>query len=518
MTEAADRVFVNAEVHTLSDPASAAEAGDSDHAGRHAAEPQEAVAVRDGRVVRVGDGDEVGFLEGVATDVVDCEGGVLLPGFVDAHTHMEVLGRRLVHADLGAATDRDDALSRLADAPGDDWILGYGYDESTWPSGDLLTREDLDEVSTGKPVVAFREDLHTASVNSLVLERYADALPAGDVAREAGEPTGVLTEGAAEFLRMETAPGREETKRLVEAARDYAHERGVTGVHDMVRRSHAPAAYRELAVADDLQLRVRLYYWTDHLDAVEELGLASDHGGDHVEVGGIKTYTDGSIGAGTAKLTEPYADREGTGELVVTPEELAEVVDRAEARDLQLAVHAIGDEAVRVALDALPDDPDARHRIEHAELLPPDLEPAAFHAVASMQPNFLRWAREGGLYHDRLGEARTAASNRFSDIQAAGVPLAFGSDGMPLSPLYGVEQTVTAPESSQRLGVTDALRAYTAGAAYAGRAEDRFGTIEPGKCADFVVLAESPWAVDPEDIADIAVAMTVVDGEVVHRA
>jgi predicted amidohydrolase YtcJ len=351
-----------------------------------------------------------------------------------------------------------------------------------------------------------------------VLERYADDLPSGDVAREADEPTGVVTEGAAEFVRMETAPGHEETKRLVEAARDYAHERGVTGVHDMVRRSDAPAAYRELAVADDLELRVRLYYWADHLDAVEELGLASDHGGEFVEVGGIKTYSDGSLGAATAKLTEPYADRPGTGEWVVPPEELADVVDRVEARDLQLAVHAIGDEAVRVALEALPDDADARHRIEHAELLPPDLDPAEFHAVASMQPNFLRWAREDGLYHDRLGAARTAASNRFSDLLEAGAPLAFGSDGMPLSPLYGVQQTVTAPKPGQRLAVTDALRAYTAGAAHAGRAEDRFGTVAPGKCADFVVLAESPWVVDPDAIADIDVAMTVVDGEVVHRA
>jgi predicted amidohydrolase YtcJ len=135
-----------------------------------------------------------------------------------------------------------------------------------------------------------------------------------------------------------------------------------------------------------------------------------------------------------------------------------------------------------------------------------------------MQPNFLRWARDGGLYHDRLGEARTAASNRFSDLRSAGVPLAFGSDGMPLDPLYGVQQTVTAPDPGQRLDVTEALRAYTAGAAYAGRAEDRFGTVEPGTCADFVVLAESPWTVDPEDLADVGVAMTVVDGEVVHRA
>ena len=499
MTAAADRVFTNAEVHTLADP-------DETH---------EAVAVRDGRIVRVDSEYEVDFLVGTETDVVDCGGGVLLPGFIDAHTHMEVVGQRLVHADLGAAADSEAALERLAAALGDEWILGYGYDESTWPAGEYLTREELDAVSTELPVVAFREDLHTASVNSVVLERYGEELPDDGIASEDGEPTGVVTEDAAEFLRMETAPGREETRELVAAARDFAHERGVTGVHDMVRRSDAPAAYRELAVADELDLRVRLYYWTDHLDALEETGLTTNHGGEYVEVGGTKTYTDGSLGAGTAKLSAPYADREGTGEWVVPPAELAEVADRVEALGLQLAVHALGDAAVGEALDALPDE--GRHRIEHVELLPSDRDLADFGAVASMQPNFLRWAREDGLYETRLGSARTEASNRFSDVLEAGVPLAFGSDCMPLDPLYGVQQTVTAPAPGQRLGVTEALWAYTSGAAYAGHAEDRFGTVEPGKRADLVVLADSPWAVDDDAIADVDVAMTVVDGEVVYE-
>jgi predicted amidohydrolase YtcJ len=511
MTDAADRIFTNAEVHTL--------AGPGEPPGGPGDETHEAVAVRDGRIVRVGSEYEVRFLEGVGTDVVDCEGGVLLPGFVDAHTHVEILGRRLVHADLGSAADREEALELLAAAPAEEWMLGYGYDESTWPDDGYLTRSELDDVSRELPVVAFREDLHTASVNSVVLERYAEELPESGVHREDGEPTGVVTEDAAELLRTETAPDREETKRLVVAARDRVHELGVTGVHDMVRHSDAPAAYRELAVAAELDLRVRLYYWADHLEAVAETGLVTNHGGEFVAVGGVKTFTDGSLGAGTAKLSEPYADREGTGEWVVPPAKLEEIAGRADELGLQVAVHAIGDEAVEATLAALPDDPAARHRIEHAELLE-DRHLAAFGdsgVVASMQPNFLRWAREGGLYEARLGAERTAASNRFADVLEAGVPLAFGSDCMPLDPLYGVQQAVTAPDERQRLTVTEALRAYTAGAAYAGHDEDRAGTVEPGKRADLVVLEASPWAVDPEDIADVDVAVTVVDGRVVHR-
>jgi predicted amidohydrolase YtcJ len=132
-----------------------------------------------------------------------------------------------------------------------------------------------------------------------------------------------------------------------------------------------------------------------------------------------------------------------------------------------------------------------------------------------MQPNFLKWAREGGLYAARLGDERRLASNRFSDLLDAGADLAFGSDCMPLDPLYGVQQAVTAPDDRQRPSVTEALRAYTGGAAYAGFDEDRLGTVEAGTLADLVVLDRSPWDVSPDAIADIDVRATVVGGEVV---
>jgi hypothetical protein len=134
--------------------------------------------------------------------------------------------------------------------------------------------------------------------------------------------------------------------------------------------------------------------------------------------------------------------------------------------------------------------------------------------VASVQPNFLKWAGEGGLYESRLGDRRTE-TNRYADLQAAGVRLAFGSDCMPLDPLLGVHHAVNAPAEAQRLGVTEALRAYTSGAAYAGFDENRLGTVEVGKLADFVVLESSPWA-QPDAIRDIDVALTLVDGEVVY--
>lgn len=519
MTASADRILTNAEVHTL------APDGDEVH---------EAVAIRDGRIVRLGTAYGVGFLEGAATTVHDCEGRVVLPGFVDAHTHLDMVGRYLVHAELGDATDPDDAVDRLredAHPPGEaEWILGFGYDESTWDEARYLDRRDLDQVSDARPVAAFREDMHTVSLNSVALDRLGDRLPDAELRTEGGEPTGIAVEGAVGTTLNATRGDRPE-RDLLRTATDRAAELGITAVGDMVRDRRVPRAYRGLARDGELGLRVRLNYWTDFLDALEETGLRTDDGGDLVRVGAVKSYTDGSLGARTARLSAPYADADADtgddegderGQWVVTPDELREYVERADALGLQFCAHAIGDEAIAAVLDAYADTDAAgvRHRVEHAEVLTDDLIDrfAEVGAVASVQPNFLKWAREGGLYEARLGREWTRASNRYATLREAGVPLAFGSDTMPLGPLFGVEQAVTAPAPAQRLDVTEALRAYTHGAAYALRDEGRFGTVVAGKRADLVVLDGSPWAAASDAIADIDVTATFVGGEPTYTA
>ena len=516
MTAPADRIFTNAEVHTLGDPDEVAEA----------------VAVRDGEIVRVADAYEVEFLEGVDTEVVDLGGRVLLPGFVDAHTHLQHLGARLVNADLSAADSPADSVVLLGESgearPDDEWVLGFGYDESAWDESRYLTREDLDAVSGERPVAAFREDMHTAAVNSVALDRHADAMPDEDVRTEGGEPTGVIVEEAVDVVYEAIEPDADQMRELLAAAQREAHRQGVTAVHDMVRQSRAPEVYRRMDLDGDLALRVRINYWSDHLDALEETGLRTNHGSEFVRVGGVKTFTDGSLGGRTAKLSEPYADEEDadggdnreTGQWVVPPEELRELVGEADDAGFQVTVHAIGDEAVDEVLAAYEatDEPGAaRHRVEHAELADDEAVErfAETGVVASVQPNFLKWAREGGLYDDRLGTERRQRSNRFADLLEAGAPLAFGSDCMPLDPLFGVHQTVNAPAERQRLSVTEALRAYTRGAAYAGFDEDRLGTVAVGKKADLVALDRSPWD-HPDEIEDIDVALTVVDGDVVY--
>jgi predicted amidohydrolase YtcJ len=205
---------------------------------------------------------------------------------------------------------------------------------------------------------------------------------------------------------------------------------------------------------------------------------------------------------------------------VVDPDELRDLVERADANGFQVTAHAIGDEAIDETLSVFErtDDPAGRsHRIEHAEMCHDDHidRLAASGVVASCQPNFLQWADEGGLYDQRLGVERRTALDRFATMVDAGVTLAFGSDCMPMDPLRGVHLTVNAPVPEQRLSVTEALRAYTHGAAYAGHDEHRMGTVEVGKIGDFVVLERSPWEHD-DGIVDIDVALTVVDGAVVY--
>jgi predicted amidohydrolase YtcJ len=503
MTQPADLLLHGGEVHTL---------GDTD-------ETYEAVAVRDGRVVGLANDYDADFLAGVGTQRVDLDGRVVLPGFVDAHTHLEAVGQYGVHADLRGASGPEEITERLREQAGESegWVLGYGYDESQWAGRDLQ-QGDLDAVSERRPVAAIREDMHTATVNGVALAEYGDEMPDGDVLGD-----GRIVEDAVEVVNSATAPDPGETKSLVEAAQREANEKGVTAVHDMVRRSHVPRAVRNLDEAGDLSVRVRLNYWSDHLDAVLETGLRTNHGSDMVEVGGVKTFTDGSLGGHTAKLTEGYADApDERGTWVVDPEELRDLVARADDAGLQVTAHAIGDEAIDAVLDAYEEcgrPGDRRHRVEHSELASDDAieRMADLGVVASMQPNFLKWAGPDGLYENRLGTERREASNRFGAYRDAGVDLAFGSDCMPLDPLLGIHHAVNPPADAQQLSVTDALSAYTRGGAYAGFREHEQGTIEPGALADFTVLDASPWE-RSDAIRDIDVAMTVVDGEVVYEA
>ncbi len=505
--KAADLVFTNGALLLMSE-------------GRGRAE---ALAVRDGRILALGSAQEILELTDEHTQVVDLKGRAILPGFIDAHMHLVSQGLQETGyvLDLSEARSRDGALERVREAVrargSGAWVVGRGWDESRWPEGRAITRSDLDRIAPENPVALSRVDGHLLVINARALELIRVEAPPEEFDPERG----LLRERTAWRFLAQVRPPEEEIERAILAAQRLAHSLGVTAVHDVVQAEHI-RAYLRAKRDGKLTLRVRLNPVVELLDAFLEVGLATGFGDEGLKLGAIKIFTDGSIGARNAALLEPYADEPSTrGKLNYAQEELNQLARKAHEAGFQLMLHAIGDRAIEAALRALEQagvGPGDRARIEHFELPRPEhLERAARRGViASMQPNFLRWSGPKGLYEARLGPERDRRIDPHRWVLEHAVPLAFGSDGMPFGPLYGIHCAVHAPHEPQRLTVEEALRAYTLGAAYAGFDEDALGSLEPGKWADLVVLSEDPTACPPERLRGIQVVKTYVAGRQVH--
>ncbi|NLW50466.1 MAG: amidohydrolase [Candidatus Brocadiaceae bacterium] len=472
------------------------------------------MAVENGRILAVG--DEARALG--CPEAVDLGGAAVLPGFIDAHVHFGDLARAKYELDLSEARSAEDVLARLQKhaatlTPGE-WLFGRRWDESKWPERRYLTRDDLDRALPNVPVVLRRVCGHLWVANTCALERAQ--VPADTPGLDAAN--GWLREGATDGLKRYREPTPERLAQAIGYASDSVLRLGITSVHDQW------SELRPLweAPAGALRVKVRVGLPDTRLAAACELGLPTGLGSRFVCMGGIKVFADGSVGARTAALREPYADDPSTaGGLVCTPEALGERVRAAHQHGLQLAVHAIGDRAVDVVVDALrraiesAPDRDHRHRIEHCEL--PDRAAvdalAALGVIASVQPNFIgEWGRAGGMYEERLGPDRWMRMNPLGTLVRAGVRLAFGSDGMPIGPLYGIWSATQHPDPAERLTVEQAVACYTAGSAWAGFEEAEKGRLQPGYAADFVVLSSDPARVPVDRIRDIRVLQTYVDG------
>lgn len=452
---------------------------------------------------------------------LDCAGRAVLPGFVDAHTHflhegLRALGMRT--ALVGA--DRMETLERLAQAASASragaWVVGVGWDESGWDPPQPLTRAELDVVAPTAPLAAFRVDGHVAVVNSAALPRLPEDLDARLVDRT----TGILLETAAFALSRATLPPREVLVEALACAADVAHRLGITSVHAMAAPDELPAY---IAARRARTLRITVYPEAPTLEALTALGVDSGFGDTWLRLGGVKLFADGSIGAGNAAVGLPFCDVGGRGALNHPDGELVRFLQCADRAGLQTAVHAIGDRAIDQILRAhatAGTSPELRHRIEHLEL-PSDehLDRAADLGLwMSMQPNFVgRWSGDGGLYVRRLGASRDAASNPFAEVLKRRIPLAFGSDGMPMNPLYGIHSAVNAPSDTQRISAEQAMDCYTRTGVYLSFEEDEKGRLAPGMVADMVVLDRDPRAC-PSDIRDLGVELTILGGDVVYRS
>ncbi len=479
----------------------------------------DALAIRCGRVIRVGRFPELKDLIGPGTRVLDLAGKAILPGFIDAHVHFVRVGlERTFFVDLSDVGSLEEALERLREAARDrqgEWVVARGWDESRWPERRPLERVDLDRVVPRQPCCAIRVDGHLVVCNTLALARCSH--PEGErVDRDLGH----LREKAAWDLLDAIRLDQRALVEAVAAASRHAAELGVTAVAEMSGKPEYLRAYLHALDEGRLRTRVFLYLPLERLGEAAGLGLRRGFGGELLRIVGIKAFMDGSIGAHTAALSAPYRDRDTEGSLLISAEELARAWRKASRAELQVAVHAIGDraigEVIRAARIAGISRYD-RHRIEHLELPAEEhlAEMAELGLVASMQPNFVvNWSGPGKLYEERLGPERDSRIDPHRLVLDKGIPLAFGSDGMPMGPLYGIRGAVSPPHPMQRISIEEALDAYTRGAAFSLFAEGELGELSPGKRADLVVLSGDPRVAPLEGIR---VEMTLLSGEVVFR-
>jgi predicted amidohydrolase YtcJ len=501
----------------------------------------EALAVSAGRIIAIGSRPEVEALATKSTRKVRIN-GVALPGFVDAHVHVEGVGEQLEKLDL-RGLNKAEILTKVADAArsstGESWISGGGWDQGFWHPSVFPTASELDAVSGNHPVVLERIDGHSTWVNSKVLalakiSRDTPDPTGGLILRNAAhEPTGMLVDRAQELIRLlfPKLTRADHERRIRIALRQFSRW-GLTSVHDAGVNLETIAIYKEFL--QKRELPVRVYAMAAGDEAISHY-LASgpdlDLGSGMLTVRSFKLFLDGALGSRGAELTDAYTDApQEHGLELMKDVDLERIARSAHQKGFQVNTHAIGDRAVTRALDAFQKSgvtAGERFRIEHASIVTDDdlRRFTRMGIIASIQPVFVgeysRWAE------DRVGSSRVHWVLRTRDFLNSGVALAAGSDypasdsGSPIATLHCLVTRQSAkgqPESgwysSQRVDVDEALRMMTAGPAYAAFQEENLGKLTVGRYADFTVLSRDPHQVPPNDLRALSVKMTVVAGRV----
>lgn len=504
----------------------------------------EAVAIDGDRIVAVGSRAEIEPQIRRATRVIQTN-GLVVPGFIDCHTHFLDGGARLSSVQLRNAKTREEFTRRIADyattVPPGTWIVGGDWDHEHW-GNELPHRSWIDAVTPQNPVWVNRLDGHMALANSLALDmagvsRATADVTGGSIVRDSdGSPTGVLKDQAMQaVLRVVPPPDAAARRRSLKAAMQYVGERGVTSIHHMCwvwdelevfRRAHA-----------DGELTTRLYVatplaeWERLRDFIQQYG----RGDDWLRIGALKGFVDGSLGSHTAAFIEPYTDQPSDrGLLLYEPADLQRWTADADRAGLHVAIHAIGDRAVRTLLDLFErvtlenGARDRRFRMEHAQHVTPADVPrfAPLGVIPSMQPTH---AIDDGRWAERLVGARVRDAFPIRALIDAGARPAFGSDWFvaPPDPLLGIYAAVTRRTTDgqhpqgwipeQKISVDEALRAYTTDAAFASFEEEIKGSLSVGMLADVAVIDRDITAIPPEEIADAQVTHTVAGGRVIYE-
>jgi len=441
---------------------------------------------------------------------IDVRGGSILPGFVDAHTHLVESGL----AECGFSIDvsgkgHAETQSVIADAARSrgtgEWLMVTGWDESRWDPATGLQRTELDRVAPGTAVIAVRVDGHVAVLSSAAMKRAALALR--DDARHVDVATGEVRETAVDRVRALVLPDKATLQSALRAASTACHRLGITTVHVFPDRFEPRIVFDAAA---RLRLRIVIHPPASALGRLTADGARSGDGDEWARWGGLKLFADGSVGARSAAFSSPYVSG-GRGELLYDLEAMSRQIRAADGKGWPTLIHAIGDRAIGQVLEAhrrVGTDPASGHRVEHYEFPTREQleETRRLGVTACMQPNFIgNWAGTGRLYEQALGPERDRNCNPLRAVLDAGIPLVFGSDGMPLGPLYGVAAAVDAPHAAQRITLDEAVRAYTGGWSPASSAS----ALAVGDPADLAVL-DGP--LDGSGLTDRRVAQTWVGG------
>jgi predicted amidohydrolase YtcJ len=516
----------------------------------------EALLARDGRVAAVGRASDLAR-EARNAERVDLRGGLMTPGWFDAHVHFMWWGFQMAEIDLRATKTIDEALELIGGrardlAPGA-WLTGGRFDKNNW--GRWPTAADLDRVTRDRPAVMRSRDGHSRWLNTAALKAANIGLDTaapegGAIFRDtAGAPTGVLQERANELAdRAVPAATEADSDAATMRAQDEALKRGVTGVESLEQASSYAAARR---ARDRGALKVRMVMGIPHrslalslpttgsppqirdreafnFEAALETGMRTGQGDEWLQLGHVKFFSDGALGSQTAALEEPYEGTDDRGILTFDPLELRTDVARAAAAGLAVAIHAIGDRAVRVALDAIAPtrmtSPALRQRLEHIQLVrEEDLGRfGALGVIASMQP--IHCTSDRDLADRYWGSKRTPRAYPWRTLLERGAVLAFGSDAPvePIDPLLGIHAAVSRRRPTdrdawfpaQRLTLDEALHAYTAGAAYSTGREREWGSLEVGMRCDATVLDRDLARLSEDGVLETKVGATITDGVV----
>ena len=497
-----------------------------------------------GRVVATGDES---LLERYPdTTRIDGGGRTVLPGLIDAHAHVYGYGLLKNTLDLAGTPSVDDAVERIAayaaGKPHERWILGRGWNQVLWPVREFPTAAQIDRVVTDRPVWLRRIDGHAGWANSATLkiagidDNTPDPVGGKIIRDDNGHATGILIDRAMGLVEKHVPqPGKSDIRAAIRAAVDALLAEGMTGVHDAGVDTMNAEVY--LSMADDGELGMRIYAMIggagDVLDAIGDPIHA--YGNDRLEISSVKLYADGALGSRGAAMIEPYSDDpENRGLPFWTQSELDAMVAKANGMGFQVGIHAIGDLGNRMALDSFDrvqggELSPLRNRIEHSQIVTLEDIPrfAELGVIASMQATHA--TSDKNMAEDRIGPDRILGGYAWRRMLDAGVVLANGSD-FPVelsNPFHGLYASVTRqgrdgkPEggwyADQALTRAEALHSFTLAAAYAARQEDRLGSLEPGKWADFIIIDRNYFTIPASEIDDIVVLETWVGGRQAYQ-